>query len=193
MGDRGEMTAPRADALAYWVAPDHFEELGRPPAWLHGGFGLMTVGNLRKPRWWALKLAQELGDELLPLSLEGDGAGTLVDGWAARREDGTVDVLLWNGTLDQSKQHGTELFDPTVVVDGLPPGRVPVTRVDATHSNLAAHWHGEHPWPTETELAALRANDRLDVEDLGVVDKPLELKLPMPGIVRLRCSTAGQR
>ena len=74
----------RADALAYWVVSDHFEELGRPPALLHGGFGLLTVGNLRKPRWWALALAQQLGDELLPLTLAGDGAGTLVDGWAAR-------------------------------------------------------------------------------------------------------------
>ncbi len=31
-------------------------------ALLHGGFGLLTVGNLRKPRWWALALAEELGD-----------------------------------------------------------------------------------------------------------------------------------
>ena len=52
----------RADALAYWVVSDHFEELGRPPALLHGGFGLLTVGGLRKPRWWALALAQQLGD-----------------------------------------------------------------------------------------------------------------------------------
>ena len=96
----------RADALAYWVVSDHFEELGRPPALLHGGFGLMTV-----------------------------------------------------------------------------------TRVDATHSNLAARWHGDHPWPTEAELAELRSNDRLDVEDLGVIDKPPELKLPMPGIVRLQWKT----
>ena len=44
----------RVDALAYWVVSDHFEELGRPPRLLHGGFGLLTVGNLRKPRWWAL-------------------------------------------------------------------------------------------------------------------------------------------
>ncbi len=40
----------RADALAYWVVSHHFEELGRAPRLLHGGFGLLTVGNLRKPR-----------------------------------------------------------------------------------------------------------------------------------------------
>ena len=109
----------RADALAYWVVSDHFEELGRPPALLHGGFGLLTVGNLRKPRWWALALAQELGDELLPLTLDGDGAGTLVDGWASRGPDGTIDVLLWNGTLDQTKAGGDPLLDREIVIEGL--------------------------------------------------------------------------
>jgi xylan 1,4-beta-xylosidase len=175
----------RADALAYWVVSDHFEELGRPPSLLHGGFGLMTVGNLRKPRWWALKLAQDLGDQLVPLTLEGDGAGTLVDGWAAKRPGGVVDILLWNATLDQSRQDGDPLLDRSVTVH-LPRGRVNVARVDAEHSNLARHWHSKRPWPTETELADLRANDRLDDEDLGVVDGPVELKLPMPGILRLQ-------
>ncbi|MDA0174462.1 hypothetical protein OJ998_35515 [Solirubrobacter taibaiensis] len=175
------------DALAYWVISDHFEELGRPPALLHGGFGLLTVGNLKKPRWWALQLAQELGDALLPLSIEGDGAGTLIDGWAARGADGTIDVLLWNGTLDQSKADGDPLLDRDVLVDGLPAGRVDVARVDAEHSNLARHWPGERPWPTADELEALREVDQLDVETIDV-DGKVALKLPMPGIIRLRWS-----
>jgi xylan 1,4-beta-xylosidase len=176
----------RADALAYWVVSDHFEELGRPPALLHGGFGLLTVGNLRKPRWWALALAQQLGDELLPLTLEGDGAGTLVDGWAARGPDGAIDVLLWNATLDQTKAGGDPLLDRTVTITGLPAGHATLARVDATHSNLAAHWHAQRPWPTETELDELRAADRLDVEDLGDVAGEVTIDLPMPGIARLR-------
>lgn len=175
----------RADALAYWVVSDHFEELGRPPALLHGGFGLLTVGNLKKPRWWALALAQALGDDLLPMTLDGDGAGTLVDGWAARGADGAIDVLLWNGTLDQSKAEGDPRLDRDVVIEGLPPGRVEITRVDAEHSNLAARWPGEHPWPTDEEWAALREQDHLDVEVVDA-DGPLTLTLPMPGIVRLR-------
>ncbi|WP_028067178.1 GH39 family glycosyl hydrolase [Solirubrobacter soli] len=176
----------RADALAYWVVSDHFEELGRPPALLHGGFGLLTVGNLRKPRWWALALAHQLGDELLPLDLSGDGAGTLVDGWAARGADGAIDVLLWNGTLDQEKAGGDPLLDRTVTITGLPAGHATLARVDATHSNLAAHWHAQRPWPTETELAELRAADRLHVEDLGDVTGEVTIELPMPGIARLR-------
>ena len=183
----------RADALAYWVVSDHFEELGRPPALLHGGFGLLTVGNLRKPRWWALALAEQLGDDLLPLSLSGDGAGTLVDGWAARGPDGSIDVLLWNATLDQSKASGEALLDRTVTITGLPKGHATLARVDEQHSNLARHWRRERPWPTETELAELRANDRLHVEDLGVLDGSVTVELPMPGIARLRLAPAQER
>ena len=51
----------RLDALAYWVISDHFEELGRPPRLFHDGFGLLSVGNLRKPRYWAVHLAAHLG------------------------------------------------------------------------------------------------------------------------------------
>ena len=46
--------AGRLHALAYWVASDHFVELGAPQRLFHGGFGLLTVGNLRKPRFWAI-------------------------------------------------------------------------------------------------------------------------------------------
>ncbi|MBA2614657.1 MAG: xylan 1,4-beta-xylosidase [Actinobacteria bacterium] len=186
-------TQGRAEALAYWVVSDHFEELGRPHRLFHGGFGLLTVGSLRKPRYWALALAEELGDELVELALAGDGAGSLVDGWASRHEDGTVDVLLWNGTLDHSKVDGGPLLDRRVElsVEGLDRGhyRASLARVDARHSNIAAHW-GEKPWPAEDEWGALRAADRLHEEPVdahvsgGVFQ--LELELPLPGVARLR-------
>lgn len=54
----GMKTSQRwVDQLAYWVVSDQFEELGRPDAFPHGGFGLLTIGNLRKPRYLALQLA----------------------------------------------------------------------------------------------------------------------------------------
>ena len=83
----------RLDALAYWVISDHFEELGRPPRLFHDGFGLLSVGNLRKPRYWAVHLAAHQGDHVLASSLDGDAAGVLVQAWATRHDDGTVDVL----------------------------------------------------------------------------------------------------
>jgi len=176
----------RADALAYWVVSDHFEELGRPPRLLHGGFGLMTVGGLRKPRWWALHLAESLGPNLVEARLEGDGAGSLVECWATRSDDGTVQILLWNGTLEQAKLIGDPLLDRAVRV------RVPgdydasVARIDFQHSNIARHWTGERDWPTKAEWEELRAADVLDEEPLGAVHDEIEVLLPMPGVAGIR-------
>jgi len=185
----------RAQALAYWVVSDHFEELGRPAGLLHGGFGLLTVGNLRKPRWWALALAEELGEELVELDLRGDGAGSLVDGWATRHGDGTVQLLLWNGTLEQAKAGGDALLGRTVRIafDGLPAERYSarVARVDEEHSNLAARVRGHAGWPSSGQWEELRRADTLAEEHLPAREAPagrieLELRLPMPGVVRLR-------
>ena len=77
---RGMLSAMgRIEALSYWVVSDHFEELGRPPALLHGGFGLRTVGELRKPRWWALAMLERLGPRRLAVAPAGDGGGSLVE------------------------------------------------------------------------------------------------------------------
>lgn len=157
----------RIDALSHWVASDHFEELGRPQALGHGGFGLLTVGNLRKPRYWALHLLERLGDERLAARVEGADAG-LVDAVAAR-DGATVGVLLWNSSLDQSRIPGDPLLGRrvTVTVSGLPAGEVTVRhwRVDEEHSNVFATWRAlggaERDWPAEEEWKVLRAADGL--------------------------------
>ena len=185
----------RIDALSYWVVSDHFEELGRPPALMHGGFGLRTVGDLRKPRWWALELLERLGPERLAVAVSGDGGGSLVEALAARREDGAVGVLVWNGTLDQTKAGGDANLLRRVMVrlDGLAAGRYETHhfRVDAAHSNVSEAWAriGDGAdWPTERQWAALKAADRLDELHPPEVVEPAggsvgaEFDLPMPGI-----------
>jgi xylan 1,4-beta-xylosidase len=184
--------AGRLDALAYWVASDHFVELGEPERLFHGGFGLLTVGNLRKPRFWALRVLELLGDTELGCSLAGDGAGGLVKAWATRKADGRVAIALWNGTIDQSKSGGDQLLDRDVrlTIDGLPQGETTVRhhRIDATHSNIARHWDGGD-WPDDAGWERLGSLDRL--EDLeperrvavgpdGRLD--LAFDLPMPAV-----------
>jgi hypothetical protein len=76
---------------------------------------------------------------------------------------------------------------------GLPEGRwtASLARVDLMHSNISARWAAEAPWPTQEQLAELRAGDVLWEEDLGEVDGTrFDLTLPMPGIVRLRLRPA---
>ena len=188
--------AGRIDALAPWVASDHFEELGRPRRLLHGGFGLLTVGNLAKPKFWALWLAQRLGDVELPVTLAGDGAGSLVEAWASRYPGGGAGILLWNGTLDHSRAAGSAQLARRIRLDpGLTgPHTLRLWRVDAGHGNIAAHWQGTGDWPTDAEWAALKDADVLPEAEPArrlAPGEPIVLDLPHPGIAFLEIRPSG--
>jgi xylan 1,4-beta-xylosidase len=186
----------RVQALSHWVASDHFDELGAPPELFHGGFGLLSVGNLRKPRYWALDLLARLGRHRLPVTVSGDGAGGLVEALAARHDDGRVGVLVWNVTLDQGKIGGDPLLDRRVRLRvAVSPGvsyAVRHYRIDAGHSNIVPFWERMRrgaAWPSDTQWAVLRELNTLD--ELGPPtrraaggDGALELsfELPMPGV-----------
>ncbi|MEP6666038.1 MAG: xylan 1,4-beta-xylosidase [Nocardioidaceae bacterium] len=189
----------RIEALSYWVVSDHFEELGRPASLTHGGFGLLTVGELRKPRWWALALLERLGPRRVPVRAFGDGAGSLVDVLATRDDaTGRHAVLVWNFTLDQTKASGDPQLDRDVTLawSGLEPGTsytLEHHRVDADHSNVPGAWkklrRGDQVWPDEDQWRQLEDADRLDVyaeprevtaDDNGSVS--VSFPLPMPGM-----------
>jgi xylan 1,4-beta-xylosidase len=159
----------RIEALAYWTISDHFEELGRAPKLLHGGFGLLSVGNLRKPRWWGLWMLEQLGDDRLACEIEGDGAGDMVQTIGSRHRDGRVAIVAWNGTADVSKAGGEPLLDRTLTLDvtGLsePSYRLRHRRLDNSHSNLVSSWAeigGGADWPDRGGWARLAARDRLE-------------------------------
>lgn len=188
----------RMDALAYWVISDHFEELGRPTRLFHNGFGLLTVGNLRKPRYWAVHLAAHLGDQLLAREVSGDGADVLVQTLASRHDDGTVDVLVWNGTINGQLTGGDPRLDRQIRVRiaGLDDASrtATIARVDATHSNILAGYPDDVDWPNTALWERLRAADHLDEEQLQDVvttdgTAVVDFALPMPGIARIRLST----
>lgn len=185
--------AGRLESLAYWVASDHFVELGEPERLFHGGFGLLTIGNLRKPRFWAIRILELLGERELRTTMDGDGAGGLVEAWATKDPDGRIAIALWNGTIDQSKAAGDALLDRRVSlrVGGLAGGtswHVHHRRVDAGHSNIAAHWD-DGDWPDTDGWSRLRAADRLeDLEPQRTLrvgpegELELEFDLPMPSV-----------
>ena len=190
--------AGRVDALAPWVASDHFEELGRPPALVHGGFGLLSIGNLAKPRFWALWMLEQLGPAELTCRLDGDGAGSLVEAWSSLDPDsGRVCVVVWNSTLDQGvlarDAESVALLDRTVVlqVSGLRDGAYIVRHRHLAPgvSDLAAAAAalGVQGWPTEEQWIALRAADHLAELSCDVVESAagrvsLDLAMVMPSM-----------
>jgi xylan 1,4-beta-xylosidase len=190
----------RVDAVAYWVISDHFEELGRPPRLFHNGFGLLSVGNLRKPRYWAVHLAAHMGDQVLAAELDGDGAGALVQAWASQHANGTIDVLVWNGTINAALARGDTRLDRRVqlTITGLQAGpyQARLARVDERHSNVVAHCPPDVVWPDDALWTRLRQSDGLHTERLPDVTPDFRtaqfsFDLPMPGIARIRLS-AGE-
>ena len=145
---RGMVSAlDRVEALSYWVVSDHFEELGRPPALIHGGFGLRTVGELRKPRWWALALLERLRRRGgCRCRSTGDGAGWLVEPLATYDDAPARSRAAWNLTLDQGKAGGSAADRSGDGRRRRPGAGTTYTlthhRVDAEHSNVATAWGG---------------------------------------------------
>jgi xylan 1,4-beta-xylosidase len=186
--------AGRLDALAYWVASDHFVELGEAPGLFHGGFGLLTIGNLRKPRYWAIAMLERLLDDELACTLTGDGAGSLVEAWATGAPDGRVSIALWNGTLDHDRGIGDPALDRSVslALEGLAARAYDLRhyRVDAGHSNIVTTWQrlGAPDWPDEAGWAELRAADQLELVEPQRRAQPkdgrleLAFELPMPSV-----------
>ena len=185
----------RLEALAYWTVSDHFEELGRAEELLHGGFGLLGIGNVRKPRWWALWMLEQLREQRLDAVVDGDGAGDMVNAVGSIDADGALAIVVWNGTVDVTKSGGDARLDRDVdlVVTDLPAGAYHVRhrRLDEEHSNVNATWKqvaAGRSWPDDNGWNVLRAEDRLadfvPPCDMQPVDGAVSLRfaLPMPAV-----------
>lgn len=185
----------RATALSHWVVSDHFEELGRPPRLFHDGFGLLSVGNLRKPRYWAVHLAAGQGQRAIPCEVSGDGAGVLVQASATLHDDATIDLLVWNGTVNADLLRGDPRLDRRVSIEvaGLPGSAydVELARIDEGHSNVVSALPRDIDWPDAATWEDLRRADLLYEEALPTLRPTarvaeFEIGLPMPGVARLR-------
>jgi xylan 1,4-beta-xylosidase len=191
--------AGRIDALSYWVASDHFEELGRPPRLLHGGFGLLTVGNVPKPRFLALRMLAALGERELPVRLEGDGAGSLVEVWATRHVDDRLSILIWNLTLDQHKGEDEPALTRRVNLS-LPElvgsWTLRTSRLGAGSGDIvaaaAALEIGEWPLDGQWEELARAVEPELTVSQTSWPDAgSIELTVNMPSAVLLQLTPVG--
>jgi xylan 1,4-beta-xylosidase len=182
--------------ISYWTASDYFEERRTPKKFFYGGFGLIGIDGIRKPRYWAYYLLHQLGKRRVALEGDGDGLGGLVTGWATRDDDGSVRVLFSNVTEIQTQAEGNPLLSRHVslTVAGLPPGRkfrLQHFRVDNTHSNVQQAWQamGQPDWPSNSQLAELHRGDALEMLEPGrdlEVDASgqcaVQFEMPMPSL-----------
>ncbi|CAL9614120.1 GH39 family glycosyl hydrolase [Streptomyces griseomycini] len=167
-----------ADSFSYWTFSDVFEETGVPTAPFHGGFGLLTHRQIKKPTYHLYAFMARMGQERLA-----HGGDHLV----TRHADGRVTVLAWapvdpSGLTPGPERHALRLSVP---VGTRPAGEVFVRRstVDEEHGNAYAAWRhmGSPRSPEPAQLDVLReaaepsrGHRRLPVED-GRVDLALTL------------------
>lgn len=74
------------DSFSYWTFCDVFEEVGIPTSIFHGGFGLLTHRQIKKPTYHLYAFLARMGDQVLAR-----GADHLV----TRDTTGRVTVLAW--------------------------------------------------------------------------------------------------
>lgn len=80
----------RLASMSYWTFTDVFEEVGPVPRPFHGGFGLITFQNIKKPSYWAYDFLAKLG----PMELRNDDA----ESYVCTDAEGGAQVLAWNLT-----------------------------------------------------------------------------------------------
>ncbi len=74
------------DSFSYWTFSDVFEEVGVPTSILHGGFGLLSHRQIKKPTYHLYAFMARLGDQVLAR-----GEDHLV----TRDATGRVSLLAW--------------------------------------------------------------------------------------------------
>ena len=191
-----EDSLDQVTSISYWTASDYFEESGDPKALFHGGFGLIGLDGLRKPRYWAYYLLHQLGTDRLSVTGAGVGFGGLVKTLATRGSDGSLSILLSNTTPQHSYASGSTPLARhiTLTISGLTPGtsyRLEHDRIDNDHSNVYGAWQAmDSPkWPNASQMASLHQEDALQsltppstVTTNQQGEFTLDFDLPMPAV-----------
>jgi xylan 1,4-beta-xylosidase len=163
---------------AWWTLSDVFDEgyeddgdyvLEDNP--FIGAMGLYNREGIKKPAYNAFKFLAQMGDEQLPLTVEGAGD---VGGMAARdTANGGVQILLYNGQ-DPGQGYKNDTYytetpaqDIGITVTGLAPNTaydITVQRVDETHGNAWAAWNtlGRPTMATMDEVALQTLRGAMD-------------------------------
>lgn len=132
------------DSFSYWTFCDVFEEAGVPTTLMHGGFGLLTHRQVKKPTYHLYAFMARLGQQILA---RGD------DHLVTRDDSGRIAVLAWAPTDVDS--HAIALSLPIAA-----PGTVFAlrSRVNDELGNAWTAWSrmGRPASPSRRQLDVLR-------------------------------------
>ncbi|WFE36254.1 xylan 1,4-beta-xylosidase [Micromonospora sp. WMMD975] len=141
------------DSFSYWTFSDVFEEAGIPTALMHGGFGLLTHRQVKKPTYHLYAFMARLGDAVLAR-----GPDHLV----TRHPDGRVAVLAWAPVDVTGREPAPERHTLALSVPLGPPGTASAFQLRSSVSedagNAWAAWRelGSPQSPRPRQLDVLR-------------------------------------
>ena len=167
------------DSFSYWTFSDTFEEVGIPNAIFHGGFGLLTHRQVKKPTYHLYAFLARMGRDVLAR-----GEDHLV----TRDDRGRVTVLAWQpvgGTDDptEPERHEVRLSIPVGAAgaDGSAYAHRSVVNDDAGNAFTAWQQLGRPASPTARQLDALHeaAEPVRSHRALAVADGRVDLRLTL--------------
>lgn len=171
------------DSFSYWTFCDVFEETDIPTSLFHGGFGLLTHGQIAKPTYHLYAFMARMGAQVLA---RGEDHLVCVD------PSGRVSVLAWQPVGGSDGAPAPERHDVTLSVP-LQVGGAPVPdgsgvavlreRVTEDDGNAFAVWRelGRPMSPDARQLDVLRRYEAPSVEHtrLRAAGGRVQLRLPL--------------
>jgi xylan 1,4-beta-xylosidase len=163
------------DMMSYWTFSDVFEEHGVKPGPFDGGFGLISMDEIRKPSYADFALLHRLGQERIPQ----DSSDVLV----TKRRDGTLAIAAWN-LVDLDKVGSAKTIE-LEIRGAKSDSAVLISRVDETHANSLAAYKamGSPRYPTPQQVESLnRAAEIPQAENARLSKGAIEVELPVNGL-----------
>ncbi|HLV87944.1 MAG TPA: hypothetical protein VKV39_13255 [Candidatus Sulfotelmatobacter sp.] len=171
------------EMMSFWTFSDVFEEDGPKREPFDGGFGLISLGGIKKPSYSDFALLHELGEE----RLEQSAPGVLV----TRSADRSLMIAMWN-LVDPGTKSANRSF--SFQITGVAPdATVILKRVDADHGNTLGLYEkmGRPRYPTQEEIKQLNAVEESNTpETLRLSSGKIEITVPENGLCVLKIAAA---
>jgi len=151
------------DAMSYWTFTDIFEEAGPRMTPFHGGFGLISYEDLKKPAFYAFKFLNELG----PTEL----ADTDPASWVCNGPDNSVQALFWNYTPDVPPKgmNDQQFYDHKIPAKEIDPVVLSITNLPAGSYSLKIYQTGYQVNDVFTRYLEMGAPSQLTPAQVGIL------------------------